>query len=47
MSKFTEQTYRTFFEKLGYTDGTYDIKTMTVQKMLSLFIGYSLLAAKC
>ena len=23
--QFTEQTYRTFFEKLGYTDGTYDI----------------------
>ena len=23
--QFTEQTYRTFFERLGYTDGTYDI----------------------
>jgi ubiquinone/menaquinone biosynthesis C-methylase UbiE len=23
--QFTEQTYRTFFEKLGYTNGTYDI----------------------
>lgn len=23
--QFTEQTYRTFFEKRGYTDGTYDI----------------------
>ena len=23
--QFTEQTYRAFFEKLGYTDGTYDI----------------------
>ena len=22
---FTEQTYKSFFEKLGYTDGTYDI----------------------
>ena len=23
--QFTEQTYKSFFEKLGYTDGTYDI----------------------
>ena len=23
--QFTEQTYRTFFEKRGYTDGSYDI----------------------